>query len=79
MLSICCGAQRVSLIPCICKRSWRTATCLSITSPLKKATNLLASGKSLVESALATGFSDQSHFQKAFKKKFGISPGQYKW
>ncbi|SMD13071.1 AraC family transcriptional regulator [Sporomusa malonica] len=46
---------------------------------LKKATDLLAYGKPLVEAALETGFCDQSHFQKAFKKKFGISPGQYKW
>lgn len=46
---------------------------------LKKATDLIASGKTLVEAALATGFCDQSHFQKAFKKKFGITPGQYKW
>lgn len=46
---------------------------------LKKATDLLAAGKPLVEVALATGFCDQSHFQKAFKKKFGITPGQYGW
>lgn len=46
---------------------------------LKKATDLLAAGKPLVEVALATGFCDQSHFQKAFKRKFGITPGQYEW
>lgn len=46
---------------------------------LKKATDLIASGKTLVEASLETGFYDQSHFQKAFKKKFGVTPGQYKW
>jgi AraC-like DNA-binding protein len=45
---------------------------------LKKATDLIAYGKPLAEAALETGFCDQSHFQKAFKKKFGISPGKYK-
>lgn len=45
---------------------------------LKKATDLIATGKTLVEAALETGFCDQSHFHKAFKKKFGITPGQYK-
>lgn len=46
---------------------------------LKKATDLLAAGKPLAEAAFETGFCDQSHFQKAFKRKFGISPGQYKY
>lgn len=46
---------------------------------LTKATELLASGKPIADVALATGFCDQSHFQKAFKKKFGITPGRYEW
>lgn len=45
---------------------------------LKKATDLIAAGKPLVEAALETGFCDQSHFQRVFKKRFGISPGSYK-
>jgi AraC-like DNA-binding protein len=44
---------------------------------LQKATELLATGCSVAEVALATGFCDQSHLQKLFKKKFGITPGQY--
>jgi transcriptional regulator GlxA family with amidase domain len=44
---------------------------------LQKATELLATGCSIAEVALATGFCDQSHLQKLFKKKFGITPGQY--
>lgn len=46
---------------------------------MKKATDLLASGRPIIEVATETGYCDQSHFQRAFKKKFGISPGQYKW
>jgi transcriptional regulator GlxA family with amidase domain len=44
---------------------------------LQKATELLAAGCSLAEVAVATGFCDQSHLQKLFKKKYGITPGQY--
>ncbi len=44
---------------------------------LSKATELLAAGKPQVEVALETGFCDQSHFCRAFKKRFGIPPGQY--
>lgn len=44
---------------------------------LKKATDLLAAGNLATDVAFATGFCDQSHLQKEFKKKFGISPGRY--
>lgn len=44
---------------------------------LQKATDLLANGCSVTDVAFATGFCDQSHLQKVFKKKYGITPGQY--
>jgi len=44
---------------------------------LQKATDLLAAGCSVTDVAFATGFCDQSHLQKAFKRKYGITPGQY--
>lgn len=44
---------------------------------LKKALDFLALGKPISEVATDTGFFDQSHFTKAFKAKFGITPGQY--
>ena len=44
---------------------------------LKKATDLLAAGCSATDVAYETGFCDQSHLQKVFKKKYGITPGQF--
>lgn len=44
---------------------------------LNKALELLRSGKPVSDVALETGFFDQSHFTRAFKKKFGLTPGQY--
>ena len=35
-------------------------------------------GLSLVDVALMLGFSDQSTFQRAFKRWFGVSPGEYR-
>lgn len=34
--------------------------------------------KSLAEIALENGFSDQSHFSRLFKQKFGVTPNEYR-
>jgi len=46
---------------------------------IEKAVNLLETGKhSLSEIAYLTGFSDQSHFTRIFKKQMGVPPSVYK-
>ena len=42
-----------------------------------RAQQLLLGGTALSEVAYATGFSDQSHFTRRFKRIFGVTPGQY--
>jgi AraC-like DNA-binding protein len=44
---------------------------------LNKAKKLLASGNTLIDTALKCGFFDQSHFANCFNKYFGVSPKQY--
>ncbi|HSS19786.1 MAG TPA: AraC family transcriptional regulator [Pyrinomonadaceae bacterium] len=39
---------------------------------------LLSSGKTLADVAIAAGFYDQSHFARIFKKTTGITPTQYR-
>lgn len=39
---------------------------------------LRRSSAGLAEIAVATGFSDQSHFSNVFRKGFGVSPGAYR-
>jgi AraC-like DNA-binding protein len=39
---------------------------------------LLAKGASLAAIALDLGFADQSHFTRAFRRQFGVTPGQYR-
>ena len=41
------------------------------------AKHLLAMGLSCVDTAMAVGFADQSHFTKHFKRIVGVPPGQY--
>ncbi|MFW5498215.1 MULTISPECIES: AraC family transcriptional regulator [unclassified Maridesulfovibrio] len=37
----------------------------------------IQSGETLIEAALNSGFSDQSHFSRHFKKVIGLSPGRF--
>jgi AraC-like DNA-binding protein len=44
---------------------------------IRHAREMLRSGTSLVDTALATGYPDQSHFTHRFRRFTGITPGQY--
>lgn len=44
---------------------------------ITRAKELLASGLAVGRVAVATGFFDQSHFTRHFKRLVGVSPGQY--
>lgn len=45
---------------------------------LEKARQFLNAGRSIADTALETGFTDQSHLTRHFKTKFGIPPGLYR-
>ncbi|MEM8546372.1 MAG: AraC family transcriptional regulator [Cyanobacteria bacterium P01_H01_bin.119] len=45
---------------------------------LLKAKQALQTSQSLAEIAITTGFFDQSHFTRSFKRVFGVTPGQYR-
>lgn len=44
---------------------------------IRHAKTLLEAGTSLVDTALATGFYDQSHFSRKFKAHVGVTPRRY--
>ncbi|MEP7189569.1 MAG: AraC family transcriptional regulator, partial [Roseiflexaceae bacterium] len=37
-----------------------------------------ASGRPIADVAIATGFTDQSHLTRWFKRLWGFTPGQYR-
>lgn len=45
---------------------------------LRTATMLLLEGKKVKEVAGSVGFNDVSYFNKVFKRKYGVTPGEYK-
>lgn len=45
---------------------------------LNRALSLLRRGVPVTEVAAATGFTDQSHFTRHFKRAYGIAPGKWK-
>lgn len=62
-----CFRQQVGCAPHQYQRHWQ----------LVQAKRALQAGQPLVEIATDHGFYDQSHFNRVFKKTYGVTPGQY--
>jgi AraC-like DNA-binding protein len=75
-------AALVNLTPCYLLRLFTRTTGLPPHAyltyvRLRHAKQLLAHGCPIAAAAYQTGFADQSHMTKRFKRAFGITPGQY--
>lgn len=51
--------------------------CYQIQMRIEKSRKLLAEGLSISDAAVSSGFTDQSHFHRFFKKYVGVTPGKY--
>ncbi|MGL6020409.1 MAG: AraC family ligand binding domain-containing protein [Gibbsiella quercinecans] len=75
-------AERVALSPYYLLRQFQQVTGLpphayQIQARLRKARGMLKAGYSVLDSALACGFHDQSHFHRHFRQSMGVTPGDY--
>lgn len=59
------------------KRYGQSPHAYQLDQRIKRARLLLKSGLGLADIALTLGFSDQSHFQRNFKKRTALTPRQY--
>ncbi len=48
-----------------------------IQTRVKKSREMIAAGKPIAQTAIDTGFTDQSHLTRHFKRITGVTPGQY--
>ena len=76
-------AQSVSISPYHMIRKFKTEQGLTphqfqIQCRIRKAQKLLEEGKSVTEVAYATGFCDQSHFDRCFRKIVRMTPSNYR-
>lgn len=76
-------ARSIGLSPFYMIRSFKAVCGLTphqfqIQCRVRKAQKLLEQGKSVTEAAYATGFCDQSHFDRCFHKVVRLTPSEYK-
>jgi AraC-like DNA-binding protein len=76
-LSRVSGLEKYPLIRSFTKEKGITPYSYLLAFRIQVARRLLEVGTSLLETALRTGFSDQSHFGNFFKKLIGLTPKQY--
>lgn len=71
------GLSRFHLLRVFSREVGLTPHAFQVQLRLHKARALIRQGKPLAQAALASGFSDQSHFSRHFKRVYGLTPGQY--
>ncbi len=74
----CAGLSKSTLLRIFVKSKGITPYCYLENIRIGKARKLLEQGVPPIETALQTGFSDQSHFTNYFKRLTGLPPGIYR-
>jgi len=72
------GFTREGFIRAFFRHHGMTPHAYKMNRRLNRGRNLLRRGEAIADIAQATGFSDQSHFGRAFMNFFGATPGQFR-
>ncbi|MEH6578358.1 MAG: AraC family transcriptional regulator [Amphritea sp.] len=74
-----CGMSRYHLIRSFKQAYGQSPHAFQLDQRIIKAKHLLREGKTASDTANSLGFADQSHFQRHFKKRLAVTPGQYQY
>lgn len=77
-LSETAGLSKYHMLRAFTRETGLTPYSYLETIRIDRAKALLREGETPAATALATGFSDQSHFSNVFKRLIGLTPGQYR-
>lgn len=77
-LSAAAGLSKYHLLRAFTRETGLTPYSYLETIRIDRAKAMLREGETPAVTALATGFSDQSHFTNVFKRLIGLTPGQYR-
>ena len=72
------GMSRYHFVRAFSRAIGMTPHAWQLDQRIVRARGLLEQGMSLADAALQLGFSDQSHFQRAFKQRVAATPGEYR-
>ena len=72
------GSSRYQLLRAFAREVGMTPHAYIIQQRIALARRMLRTGSALVDAASAAGFSDQSHFTRAFGRQFGVTPARYR-
>ena len=77
-LAAVAGVGKFRLIRLFRERAGLPPHALQVAHRLRAARRMIESGETLAATAAATGFTDQSHLHRLFRRSLGITPGEYR-
>jgi AraC-like DNA-binding protein len=76
-LAMIAGVSRFQLVRGFARETGMTPHAYLMQRRVRLARALIAAGKPLVDAALLSGFADQSHMTRAFRRQYGHTPGAF--
>jgi len=77
-LAAAAGIGKFRLIRLFRLRTGLPPHALQLAHRIRAARRLLEAGRTIAETATATGFTDQSHLHRQFRRSLGLTPGEYR-